>query len=64
MTKRTISQSMKRLPVAQRLELLEELQLSIARDESRIPLYAGQKELIDERLKEIEKHPEGGVPVE
>lgn len=64
MTKRAISQSMKRLPVTQRLELLEELQLSIARDEDKIPVYGWQKEILDERLKEIEEHPERGIPLE
>jgi len=38
--------------------------LSIAKDEDKIPLYTWQKEIIDQRVKEIEEHPERGIPLE
>jgi len=57
MTKIAISKSMRRLPVADRLELLEEIQLSLPDDDGSIPLYEWQKKLIDKRRAEYRKNP-------
>lgn len=61
MTKATVSKSMRRLPVADRIELLDELWHSIAADQRDIPVTAAQKAMIDERLDWIEKHPGQGM---
>ena len=61
MTKTTVSKSMRRLPVAERIELLDELWHSIAADQASIPVSADQKAMIDDCLAEIEQHPGRGM---
>ncbi len=57
MTKSAIKKSMRRLPVTDRLELMEDLEISIAEDEERIPLHPWQRKIIDKRLAEYRKNP-------
>jgi putative addiction module component (TIGR02574 family) len=57
MTKSAIRKSLQRLPIADRLELLEEIQLSLPDDESSIPLYEWQKKLLNKRQAEYRKNP-------
>ena len=57
MTKMAISKSVKRLPIADRLDLLEEIQLSIPDNDGSIPLYEWQKKLIDKRRAAYRKNP-------
>jgi len=57
MTKNAIKESMLRLPPEDRLELMENLEISLARDEQRIPLQPWQRELIESRRAEYKKDP-------
>lgn len=57
MTKSEIKKSMRRLPVADRIELLDDLQISIAKDEADIPLYDWQKKILDKRMADHKKNP-------
>ena len=57
MTKLAISKSLQKLPVADKLQLLEEIQLSLPDDDGSIPLYEWQKKLIDKRRAEYRKNP-------
>jgi putative addiction module component (TIGR02574 family) len=61
MTKTAVSKSMRRLPVTERIELLDELWHSIAADQSSIPVTEDQKAVIDDCLAEIERHPGRGM---
>lgn len=63
MTKATVSKSMRKLPVEDRIELLDELWFSIAADQREMLVSDAHKAMIDERLKEIEEHPEEGMPL-
>ena len=63
MTKAAISKSMRRLPVTDRIDLVDELLHSIAKDEADIPVPNWQKRMIDERLKAIDENPSRGVPL-
>ena len=58
MTKLAVSRAMRRLPVLDRIELLDELCLSVAADQRDIPVPKAHKAMIKERLAEIEEHPE------
>jgi len=49
---------MKQLPVVDRLDLLEELQVSIAKDQGDIPVTAGQLRMIEERVAKIDAEPQ------
>ena len=53
-----------RLTVAERLEIVEEIWDSIARDPSAFELTAEQREDLDRRMAEAEADPDGGVPWE
>jgi putative addiction module component (TIGR02574 family) len=57
MTKSAIKKSMLQLPATDRLELMEHLEVSLAKDEQRIPLQEWQKKLIEERMTEHRKNP-------
>lgn len=61
MTKNTLSKSMRRLPVTDRIELLDELWHSIAADQAAIPVTDDQKATYDECIAEIEQHPGRGM---
>ena len=53
------------LDVATRLELIEELWDSIASDEAaahQLPLSEGERDMLDERLREHRAAPESGQP--
>ncbi len=58
MTKVELQRQVMALPVAERLELVEDVWCNLAPDE--IPVPAWQIELIDERLDHLERHPEVG----
>jgi hypothetical protein len=49
MTRKLISKSLHNMPVAERLELLEEIQLSLPDDDGTIPVYQWQKKMLDKR---------------
>lgn len=57
-------EELQKLPVAERLELVEELWDSIARDSDQLTLTPAQMEELDRRLADYEKNPEEGVPWE
>lgn len=57
-------EELQKLPVAERLELVEELWDSIARDSDQLTLTPGQIEELDRRFADYEKNPEEGVPWE
>jgi putative addiction module component (TIGR02574 family) len=61
MKKAALSKSMRRLPVTDRIELLDELWHSIVADQDEIPVTDDQKQMIDECLLEIEKNPGRGI---
>jgi putative addiction module component (TIGR02574 family) len=66
MTKAAVSKSMRRLPLLDRMALLYELWLSILpdlADQRNVPLTKAQKRMVDKRLREIEEHPERGMPL-
>ncbi len=64
MTKAALSRSIRRLPVTDRIELIDEIWHSVAADQAAIPIPGWQKEMIDESLAEIEAHPGRGIPLE
>jgi putative addiction module component (TIGR02574 family) len=57
-------EELQKLPVTERLELVEELWDSIARDSDQLTLTSPQMEELDRRLADYEKNPEEGVPWE
>jgi putative addiction module component (TIGR02574 family) len=61
MNKAAVSKSMRRLPVTDRIELLDELWHSIAADQRDIPVTEEHKTMIDQSLAEIEKNPGKGM---
>lgn len=61
MTKTSVSKSMRRLPVTDRIELLDELWHSIAADQASIPVTDAQKATYDECIAEIDRHPGKGM---
>lgn len=54
----------KKLPLHERLQLVEDLWDSIAIEEDRLDLPQWQKDELDTRAAEFAKHPESGVPWE
>ena len=58
MTKAELHRQVLALPANEKLKLVEEVWCSLAPDE--IPVPDWQVELIDERLQELEEHPETG----
>ena len=46
-----------RLSVAERIQLIDEIWVSIATTPDALPLSAEQKELLDERLEVMERNP-------
>ena len=52
------------LNVAERLELIESLWESLVADPSNIPVTDAQKQMLDERLDEIDAGDDAGVPWE
>lgn len=64
MTKAALSKSMRKLPVTDRMELIDELWHSLAADQADIPVPKWQQEMIDEKLAEIEANPGKGMPLE
>jgi putative addiction module component (TIGR02574 family) len=63
MTRSALKKSIDRLPVTERIELMDELMVSIARDHKEIPVTTSQKRMIDKALDEIEKNPGRGIPL-
>jgi putative addiction module component (TIGR02574 family) len=61
MTRAAITK-LKKLPVTERIVLVDELMESIAADQLDIPVSNDEKAMIDERLAEIAKHPTRGIP--
>jgi putative addiction module component (TIGR02574 family) len=61
MTRVAISK-LRKLPVTERIALVDELMDSIAADQLDIPVSADEKSMIDARLAEVAKHPKRGVP--
>lgn len=57
-------EELQKLPVAERLELVEQLWDSIARDADQLTLTPAQMKELDRRLADYEKNPEEGVPWE
>ena len=51
-----------RLPLEERLELVEALWDSIAADSHDLPVTAEQAAVLDERLADLEANPEAGRP--
>jgi putative addiction module component (TIGR02574 family) len=54
----------RRLSIAERLQLVEDIWDSIAADAdaAALPLAENEKTLLDERLEDLESHPGGGAP--
>ena len=59
MSKADLIQEIRRLPFSERVELLEELWSEV--ESERPELFDWQKELLDQRLKHAEAHPEDWV---
>ena len=57
MMRQSISRSLHKIPVSKRLELLEEIQLSLPDDDGTLPLYQWQKKLLAKRRAEYLKNP-------
>ncbi len=53
-----------KLPVSERLRLVEEIWDSIAAESEQLPLTEAQREELDRRLEELEANPSDGVPWE
>lgn len=67
MTKDEIKAHALRLPERERLQLAEELWASVADPNDYpddVPLLQWQKNLLDERLADMERNPDGGIPWE
>jgi putative addiction module component (TIGR02574 family) len=64
MTKSALSKQLRKLPVTDRIELIDELWHSLAADQSEIPVPDWQKQMIDESLAEIDANPGKGIPLE
>lgn len=62
--KTILSRKARRLPVADRIELLDELWHSIAADQEGVPVPTWQKEMIRERLLEIRENQGKGLSLE
>ena len=54
-------EELRKLPLAERLELVEELWDSIARESDQLTLTPAQMEELDRRLADYEQDPEQGV---
>jgi putative addiction module component (TIGR02574 family) len=63
-TKAALSKSLRKLPVMERLELIDELWHSVAADRDQIPVPDWQKEMIDASLAEVEARPDRGLTLE
>ncbi len=50
------------LSVAERLELVEQIWDSIAADADTLPLSESERQLLDERLADLEANPDAGSP--
>lgn len=50
-----------KLPVSERIQLVEEIWDSVARDTAKVPLQPGQEEMLDRRVAEFEANPTEGV---
>jgi putative addiction module component (TIGR02574 family) len=61
MTKAMVRKALLALPVEDRLELIDELQLSIARDQEPVRLNEGEKRALRKLVAEYQSHPEGNV---
>ena len=57
MTKSAIKKSMLRLSATDRLELMQDLEGSLAKEGHRIPLQPWQRKLLKERMVEYQKNP-------
>jgi putative addiction module component (TIGR02574 family) len=57
-------EELQKLPLAERLELVEELWDSIARESDQLALTPAQIEELDRRFADYEKNPDEGVPWE
>lgn len=64
MTSQTLRKELFQLPVAERLELVEELWDSIPAEDEALVLTPEQREDLDRRLAEADAEPDGGVPWE
>ena len=64
MTSQTLRKELFQLPVAERLELEEELWDSIPAEDEALVLTPEQREDLDRRLAEADAEPDGGVPWE
>ena len=64
MTMSVSREELQRLPLAERLDLVEELWDSIARESEQLTLTQAQIEELDRRLADYEQDPEQGVPWE
>jgi putative addiction module component (TIGR02574 family) len=61
MTKAMIRKALLKLPVEDRLDLQEELTVSIARDENDLPLSVAHKRILRKRLAEYRENPSGAI---
>ena len=64
MTKAAIRKGLRKLPVEDRVEILDELVHLVAADQRDLPLPQWQKDLLDQRLAEFEKSPEDTMTLE
>lgn len=60
MTKTQIQEQALSLPVEERVELADELWASIQRDQDKLPLWPWQAEILEERLRMLDKDPGAG----
>jgi putative addiction module component (TIGR02574 family) len=61
MTKTALKRTIHQLPVSDRIDLVDDLLRSIARDQEAIPVPRWQKQMIDERLAWIDENPGKGL---
>ena len=57
-------EELRKLPIAERLELVEDLWDSIARESDQLTLTQAQMDELDRRLADYEADPDAGVPWE